>query len=115
MEKVSIEYWRLTGAEAGCGLSSCLFGSVHHNELDSFSLLYGTLCTYFTNFTSADLTLSPSSSATGVLATVSAAAAIVVYAVHYQQTRDRNEMHKGVIRDKERRKAKIALAKEASN
>jgi len=33
---------------------------------------------------------------------VSAAAMGIVYLVHYQQERDKREMHKGVIKDKER-------------
>jgi hypothetical protein len=35
--------------------------------------------------------------------------------VHYQQTRDVNEMKKGVIKDKERMAAKILLLKEVNN
>lgn len=38
-----------------------------------------------------------------VLGTVTLAAMATVAFVHYQQDRDRKELHKGVIRDKERR------------
>ena len=37
-----------------------------------------------------------------VLGFVTISAAVVIAGVHIQQTRDRNEMHKGVLRDKER-------------
>ena len=37
---------------------------------------------------------------------MSIGAAGVVYIVHYQQVRDKKEMHKGVIRDRERVAAK---------
>lgn len=39
---------------------------------------------------------------------------VVIYAVHYQQSRDRREMHKGVIKDRERVEAKKALKRENS-
>ena len=42
----------------------------------------------------------------GVLIAMTVGAAGVVYIVHYQQIRDKNEMHKGVIRDRERVAAK---------
>jgi len=42
----------------------------------------------------------------GVLVIMSIGAAGVVYIVHYQQVRDKKEMHKGVIRDRERVAAK---------
>jgi hypothetical protein len=42
----------------------------------------------------------------GVLIAVSLTASVVVYAVHYQQKWERAEMHKGVLRDKERIKAR---------
>jgi hypothetical protein len=45
------------------------------------------------------------SSGRGLLVSVSVSACVVIYAVHYQQTRDRTEMHKGVLRDMERRLA----------
>jgi hypothetical protein len=37
-----------------------------------------------------------------VLGAVTLCAAGVIYAVHYQQTWEKAEMHKGVLRDKER-------------
>lgn len=36
----------------------------------------------------------------------------IVYIVHYQQSRDRREMHKGVERDKERLKLKKQMINE---
>jgi hypothetical protein len=36
----------------------------------------------------------------------------IVYIVHYQQSRDRREMHKGVERDKERLKLKRQINSE---
>jgi len=36
----------------------------------------------------------------------------IVYIVHYQQSRDRREMHKGVERDKERLKLKKQISSE---
>jgi hypothetical protein len=41
-----------------------------------------------------------------VLAAVTVAAAVVVYAVHYQQVFEKTEMKKGVLRDIERLEAK---------
>jgi len=49
-----------------------------------------------------------------VLFGVTVAAAGVIYAVHYQQTFDRTEMHKGVLRDKARQAAKKKELREAS-
>jgi hypothetical protein len=49
----------------------------------------------------------------GLLIAMTIGAAGVVYIVHYQQIRDKNEMHKGVIRDRERVAAK-KLAKQSS-
>ena len=46
--------------------------------------------------------------ARGVLVAISGAACGVIYAVHYQQEYDKAEMHKGVLRDLERRKSKAA-------
>lgn len=46
-----------------------------------------------------------------VLLTVTAAAAVVVYAVHYQQVYEKTEMRKGVLRDIERLEAKKAKEK----
>ena len=43
------------------------------------------------------------------LALVSVSAVMVIAAVHYQQKFERDEMRKGVLRDKERIKAKAAL------
>ena len=42
----------------------------------------------------------------GILMIMTVGAAGVVYVVHYQQVRDKREMHKGVIRDRERVAAK---------
>jgi hypothetical protein len=42
---------------------------------------------------------------------VTAAAAVVVYAVHYQQVYEKTEMRKGVLRDIERLEAKKAKEK----
>lgn len=46
--------------------------------------------------------------ARSVLVAISGAACGVIYAVHYQQEYDKAEMHKGVLRDLERRKSKAA-------
>ena len=54
----------------------------------------------------------PNSGPRGFLAMMIASSLVVVYAVHEQQTRDRKEMHKGVIRDRERVEAKKALQRE---
>jgi len=43
------------------------------------------------------------------LAGTIAVSLVVIYAVHYQQNRDRREMHKGVLKDRERVAAKKAL------
>lgn len=51
----------------------------------------------------------------GVLIFVSASAAVVIFAVHYQQTWEQTQMKKGVLRDIERQKQREALrAKEAA-
>jgi hypothetical protein len=44
-----------------------------------------------------------------VLGIVTVAVGVVVYAVHQQQIDERREMHKGVIKDKERALAKRLL------
>jgi protein PET117 len=49
----------------------------------------------------------------GVFGFMTVAAAGVIYVVHWQQENDKAEMHKGVLRDKERRRAKEAQKKEA--
>ena len=41
-----------------------------------------------------------------LMKSVAVAAVIVIVAVHYDQKYERDEMHKGAIRDKERQKAK---------
>ena len=46
-----------------------------------------------------------------ILVAVTLSAAGVIYAVHYQQKWEKAEMHKGVIRDKERM-ARISIQKE---
>jgi hypothetical protein len=56
------------------------------------------------------------SSGKGIFVTISVAAATVIYAVHYQQTYDKAEMHKGVLRDRERRaKKKTAIKSNGNN
>jgi hypothetical protein len=47
-----------------------------------------------------------------VLGAVAVGVGIVVYAVHIQQIREREEMHKGVIKDRERALAKKLLKEE---
>jgi hypothetical protein len=44
-----------------------------------------------------------------VMAAVTVGAAVTIIAVHWDQTRQRQEMHKGVLRDIDRQKAKAAL------
>jgi len=51
----------------------------------------------------------------GILAMITIGAAGVVYVVHYQQVRDKREMHKGVIRDRERVAAKKAMQSSSSS
>ena len=53
------------------------------------------------------------SSGKGTFLTICTAAGTVIYAVHYQQTYDKAVMHKGVLRDRERRaRKKAAMEKE---
>ena len=52
--------------------------------------------------------------ARGVLISMSVTACAVIYAVHYQQEYDKAEMHKGVLRDLERRKDKKSKSKSKS-
>jgi hypothetical protein len=47
-----------------------------------------------------------SGSGKGILAFMSVGAAVVIYAVHYQQTWEKTEMRKGVLRDIERQRQK---------
>ena len=47
-----------------------------------------------------------SGSGKGILIFMSVGAAAVIYAVHYQQTWEKTEMRKGVLRDIERQKQK---------
>ena len=57
------------------------------------------------------------SSGKGTLATVTLAAAAVIFVVHYEQVRQQNEMKKGIARDKlrvENKKKQLALDKEGS-
>ena len=49
-----------------------------------------------------------------VLFGVTLAAAGVIYAVHYQQTFERTDMHKGVLRDKARQASKSKERREAA-
>ena len=46
------------------------------------------------------------------MAAVTVGAAVTIVAVHWDQTRQRQEMHKGVLRDIERQKAKAAIKEE---
>ena len=48
------------------------------------------------------------SSGKGVFVTICTAAGAVIYVVHYQQTYDKAEMHKGVLKDRARRAKKRA-------
>eukprot|EP00601_Ochromonadales_sp_CCMP2298_P008451 CAMPEP_0173195404 /NCGR_PEP_ID=MMETSP1141-20130122/15034_1 /TAXON_ID=483371 /ORGANISM="non described non described, Strain CCMP2298" /LENGTH=73 /DNA_ID=CAMNT_0014119925 /DNA_START=137 /DNA_END=358 /DNA_ORIENTATION=- len=49
-----------------------------------------------------------------LLGVVTVGAAGVIAVVHYQQVRDRTEMHKGVLRDKERLAARKRARAESS-
>ena len=49
-----------------------------------------------------------------VFVVTSALALTVIFGVHYQQTYDKNVMHQGVIRDKERRRLKKLQQEEAT-
>ena len=47
----------------------------------------------------------------GFFVSICAAAGAVIYGVHYQQEYDKVEMHKGVLKDVERRRAKALESK----